>query len=196
MYLSKIDYNDVTYTSATAVLMTAVEPSLAVILACIPLLRPWIGQGSRRFSTAPEKAPDSAGFSKWVSSGWSKSKTPSASRKRSTLPAGWSPGMLRLGSSEIDFGVISSVRSAVLSNSRYDSDDMELRYVLNPGEGVSHHARVEVLPQRDSISVKNEAIRQQLQDVEAGKPGASASGGFAIVVKQEWNVEIEPKCPP
>ncbi|KAF3769520.1 hypothetical protein M406DRAFT_222497, partial [Cryphonectria parasitica EP155] len=44
VYLSKIDYNDVTYTSVTAVLMTAVEPSLAVMLACIPLLRPLLGQ--------------------------------------------------------------------------------------------------------------------------------------------------------
>ncbi|PSR80899.1 hypothetical protein BD289DRAFT_340681, partial [Coniella lustricola] len=43
VYLAKIDYNDVTYTSVVAVLMTAVEPSLAVMLACIPLLRPLLG---------------------------------------------------------------------------------------------------------------------------------------------------------
>lgn len=73
---------------------------------------------------------------------------------------------------------------------------MELRYVLSPGEGVWHHAHVEVLPQRDSTSVKNEAIRQQIQDVEAGKLGAAANCGLAIVVRQEWNVEIEPKNPP
>lgn len=176
--------------------MTAVEPSLAVILACVPLLRPLIGQGNRRFSTAPRREDSSGGFSKWMSSGWSRNKTLSSSRnKRSTLPASWSPGMRRLGSTEVELG-ISGMRPATLSTSRYDSDEMELRYVLSPAEGVSHHAHVEALPKRDSASVKNEAIWQQLQDVEAGKPGALANGGLAIVVKQEWNVEIEPKSSP
>lgn len=178
--------------------MTAVEPSLAVILACVPLLRPLLGQGNRRFSTASQRASSSGGFSKWMSSGWSRNKTLSSSRnKRNTLPASWSPGILRLGSTEVELG-ISAMRPATLSTSRsrYDSDEMELRYVLSPAEGVSHHAHVEALPKRDSASVKNEAIRQQIQDVEAGKPGALASGGLAIVVKQEWNVEIEPKSPP
>lgn len=190
MYLSKIDYNDVTYTSVTAVLMSAVEPSLAVMLACIPLLRPLIGQSSRRFSTARQRTGKSLGLSTWMSS---KSKTFNSSRKRSTLPPGSSPGLLRMGSSEGDLG-LSELRSAVLSHSRYDSDDMELRYVLSPGEGVSHITHVEAGPQRDDISVENEAIRHQIQDVEAGKPGSTS--GIAIVVKQEWNVASEPKSPP
>lgn len=196
MYLAKIDYSDVTYTSVTAVLMSAVEPSLAVMLACIPLLRPLVGRSSRRFSTARRRTGKSPGLSTWMlskSKSKSRSKTLQSSRKRSTFPPGGSVGLLRMGSSEGDLG-LSEMRSAVLSHSRYDSDEVELRYVLSPGEGVSHSAHVEAGPQRDDVSVENEAIRHQIQDGEAGKPGSTY--GIAIVVKQEWNVASEPKVPP
>lgn len=192
-----------TYTSVTAVLMTAVEPSLAVMLACIPLLRPLIGPAPKRFSTVPgQRSGKSAGFglSTWMSSGWSRSPGKAFTKRgsRITLAGSGAPGMMRLGSTEgkLDLSVM---RSAHLSGSRYDeSDDMELRYVLHPGEGVSHHAHVEALPQRKSISdsVEDEAIRQKIEEVAGGtgKPGPLC--GFAIVVKQEWNVESEPKSPP
>lgn len=81
------------------------------------------------------------------------------------------------------------MKSAILNYSRYDSDDgMELRYVLNPGEGVSHHVYVEALPPRSRASLEGDgAIPVHVDDLEA------ARGGLAIVVKHEWNVEIEDK---
>lgn len=84
------------------------------------------------------------------------------------------------------------MRSAVLSHSRYDSDDAtELRHVLNPGEGVSHRAHVEALATRSRLSLEeDEEIRQQVVDIEAGRGNLSV---LAIVVKQEWTVEVEPK---
>lgn len=81
------------------------------------------------------------------------------------------------------------MKSAVLNYSKYDSDDgMELRYVLHPGEGVSHHVCVEALPPRSRASLEQDVAKgQKTDDLEAG--------GLAIVVTQEWNVEIEPIGP-
>lgn len=45
-----MDYLDVTYSGIPFMLMSLVEPSLAVTLACVPLLRPILGQGSSRYS--------------------------------------------------------------------------------------------------------------------------------------------------
>lgn len=170
--------------------MTAVEPSLAVILACIPLLRPLIGpngwgQGSSRKSTV---------LSTWLSSKRSPNLT--SSKRQSGMR---SSGMTRLSSLEAELGISrTDMRSAVLSTStRYDSDDaMELRYVLSPGENVSHHAHVEASRRRSSsLSTGDETIRQQIREVETGL-GGGGGGGMAIVVKQEWNVASEPIVPP
>lgn len=81
------------------------------------------------------------------------------------------------------------MKSAILNYSKYDSDDgTELRYVLHPGEGVSHHVYVEALPPRSRASLDEDVAKgQRIDDLEAG--------GLAIVVKQEWNVEIEPVTP-
>lgn len=213
VYLARIDYDDVTYTSVTAVLMTAVEPSLAVMLACIPLLRPLLGPAARRLSAAPQRSGKSGeAFTTWLSTGWSRSRgrgeTLTSSRKRgvsrmAALPGSGSSGMMRLGSTEEGLGLDAMgavVRSVVPSGARGydDSDEMELRYVLCPGEGVSHHAHVEALPQRGSISdsVEDEAIRQQIEEAAGGAGKAGPVCGFAIVVKQEWNVESELKNPP
>lgn len=70
---------------------------------------------------------------------------------------------------------------------------MELRHVLNPGEGVSHHAHVEALTSRSRLSLEeDEEMRQQVVDIEAGRGNTCV---LAIVVKQEWTVEVEPKAP-
>lgn len=102
-------------------------------------------------------------------------------------------GLIKLGSSDVTLSNrLSGLRSAILSHSRCDSDDAaELRYVLNPGEGVSHHAHVEALTARSRVSLQeDEDIRQQVVDIEAGRGNTSV---LAILVKQEWTVEVEPK---
>lgn len=45
-----MDYLDITYTGIPFILMTLVEPSLAVTLACIPLLRPLFPKTNTRYS--------------------------------------------------------------------------------------------------------------------------------------------------
>lgn len=45
-----MDYLDVTYSGIPFMLMSLVEPSLAVTLACVPLLRPILGKGDSRYS--------------------------------------------------------------------------------------------------------------------------------------------------
>lgn len=194
IFLSKIDYNDVTYTSVPAVLLSAVEPSLAVLLACIPLLRPLISRDKQFGSRC--RSGKSVELSTLMSSGWSWSKTHIASRKRSSLRPGHigAPGLMRLGSSEVQFSARpSELRPAILNHARYDSDDAtELRYVMNPGEGVSHHAHVEALTARSRVSLEeDEEMRQQVVDIEAGRGNTCV---FAILVKQEWAVEVESKA--
>lgn len=198
VYLAKIDYNDVTYTSVAAVLMTAIEPSLAVMLACIPLLRPLLGH-TRRSDPVVHSAKKSVGFSTWMSSTWSRSKTFNSSKKKSTTTVlgGGGDGsrssgsrMVRLESTEAPSA--NQSRAAMI---RYDSDDaMELRYILSPAEGVSHHARVEVVPAavRERAG-GDEVVQQQVQHIEgtAHSPQRGSIGGIAILVKQEWNVEHE-----
>lgn len=182
VFLSEVDYDDVTFTSVPAVLMSAVEPSLAVLLACIPLLRPLVAQDRRLGGRT--KSGKISRLTTWMSSQWSRSKTLDLSKKGGSLRPAGAAGLVRLGSSEVPLSAGGSgMRSAILNHSRCDSDDgMELRYVLNPGEGVSHHACVEALPPRSRGSLVGE------HGIEA------ASGGLAIMIQREWNVEIEPKA--
>lgn len=193
IFLSRIDYNDVTFTSVPAVLLSAVEPSLAVLLACVPLLRPLISRDKRFGSRS--KTGKSVGLSTWTSSGWSRHKTYNMSRARGSLRPTNSggPGLVRLGSSEIQLhDRLRGLRSVILKPSRYDSDDAtDLQYVLNPGEGVSHHAHVSALTDRSRVSLEeDEEMRLQIMDIEAGRGNTCV---LAIVVKQEWTVEVEPK---
>lgn len=50
-FLTSMDYLDVTYTGTPFILMSLVEPSLAVTLACIPLLRPLFPKANTRYSS-------------------------------------------------------------------------------------------------------------------------------------------------
>ncbi|KAJ4389297.1 hypothetical protein N0V93_006763 [Gnomoniopsis smithogilvyi] len=50
VFLTSMDYLDITYSGIPFMLMTVVEPSLAVTLACVPLLRPILGKGDSRYS--------------------------------------------------------------------------------------------------------------------------------------------------
>lgn len=52
IFLTTMDYLDVTYSGIPFILMTVVEPSLAVSLACVPLLRPLVSRGSSRYSAS------------------------------------------------------------------------------------------------------------------------------------------------
>lgn len=45
-----MDTLDITYSGIPFMLMSVVEPSLAVTLACVPLLRPLLGKGGSRYS--------------------------------------------------------------------------------------------------------------------------------------------------
>lgn len=45
-----MDYEDITYSGVPFILMSVVEPSLAVTLSCVPLLRPLLGKKNSRYS--------------------------------------------------------------------------------------------------------------------------------------------------
>lgn len=50
IFLTTMDYLDVTYSGIPFILMSVVEPSLAVSLACVPLLRPLVSGGTSKYS--------------------------------------------------------------------------------------------------------------------------------------------------
>lgn len=58
VFLLEVDYSDLTYNSVKAFIFTTLEPSLAVTLACVPLLRPLLNRcrysktGTARFASA------------------------------------------------------------------------------------------------------------------------------------------------
>lgn len=52
-----IDFNDITYSSAEAYVWSAVEPGLAITLACVPLLRPLLGGKHSATGTALNTMP-------------------------------------------------------------------------------------------------------------------------------------------
>lgn len=81
--------------------------------------------------------------------------------------------------------------------SRYDSDadGLELRYVLSPAEDVSHHVHVEALPKKpseDSLSTTNLTMLQQTVGLDVAM-SRTIGLGSGIMVRQEWNVESEPR---
>lgn len=99
VFLSKIDYEDVTFTSVVAVLMSSVEPSLAVILACIPLLRPLVkNQRHGSHGTISRTNATSAETHTWRSSHQIKA-TILAFPQRALRPADPGHALKRLGSS-------------------------------------------------------------------------------------------------
>lgn len=52
-----IDFTDITYSSAEAYVWSAVEPGLAITLACVPLLRPLLGGKHSPTGTALNTLP-------------------------------------------------------------------------------------------------------------------------------------------
>lgn len=54
-----IDFTDITYSSAEAYVWSAVEPGLAITLACVPLLRPLLGGKHSKTGTALNTMPKS-----------------------------------------------------------------------------------------------------------------------------------------
>ncbi|KAL2157935.1 hypothetical protein VTH06DRAFT_4990 [Thermothelomyces fergusii] len=61
--LSSIDYSDITFNVPESLIFSALEPSLAVTLACVPLLRPLVSSitGSVAGSSAPRSGQVSSG---------------------------------------------------------------------------------------------------------------------------------------
>lgn len=50
VFLTRMESLDITYSGVPFFLMSIVEPSLAVTLACVPLLRPLLGKGTSKYS--------------------------------------------------------------------------------------------------------------------------------------------------
>ncbi|KAL8932027.1 MAG: hypothetical protein Q9211_006573 [Gyalolechia sp. 1 TL-2023] len=70
--LARIEQEDLTWNYINAGIWSALEPSMAVVCACIPSLRPlciWTIQGFHRLSSASKcKLPSTAGRVTWQSS--------------------------------------------------------------------------------------------------------------------------------
>jgi hypothetical protein len=58
--LATVDFNDVPYTAAQALVLTGLEPTAAILLACVPLLRPLV----TRLRGQPYSATMTARFGK------------------------------------------------------------------------------------------------------------------------------------
>lgn len=80
-FLTTMDYLDITYSGVPFILMSVVEPSLAVTLACVPLLRPLLGNHATRYSASGTRE-HVASLSPVVLSGSNSTAAPSTRRKR------------------------------------------------------------------------------------------------------------------
>lgn len=57
-----MDYLDITYSGVPFFLMSVIEPSLAVTLACVPLLRPLLGKGTSKYSATGTRTYGAYGY--------------------------------------------------------------------------------------------------------------------------------------
>lgn len=61
--LSSMDFNDITYSIPLANIFSGLEPSIAVVLACVPLLRPLFGR-AKYSNTGTAHYVENSGMSK------------------------------------------------------------------------------------------------------------------------------------
>ncbi|ROV93613.1 hypothetical protein VMCG_08043 [Cytospora schulzeri] len=163
-FLATVDYADITYSSLPFVLMSAVEPALAVTCACVPLMRPLLGIRGKKYrysSTGTRQHVGSMSFRNLT--GTSASKTISKRKNHRCLSSVTMPapvlqfemGMAKEGIEQELMPVTAEYRYEAQVSAGHDSDEN------NPAREKFDH------------------LEKQLKNRDAN-----------IIVTQEWNVEV------
>ncbi|KUI71035.1 hypothetical protein VM1G_07034 [Cytospora mali] len=162
-FLATVDYVDITYSSLPFVLMSAVEPALAVTCACVPLMRPLLGIRGKKYrysSTGTRQHVGSMSFRNLT--GTTASKISRRKHQRCVSSITMPPPTVQFDLSQAKDGmdqelmpVTKEYRYEAQVSAGHDSDGN------NPAkEGFDH-------------------LEKQMRNREAN-----------IIVTQEWNVEV------
>lgn len=162
-FLAIVDYADITYSSLPFVLMSAVEPALAVTCACVPLMRPLLGLRAKKYrysSTGTRHQVGSKSFRNLT--GTSSKGTGRRKHHRVassiTMPAPvlqYEMGLANEGMEQELMPVTAEYRYEAQVSAGHDSDE------ANPGREKFDH------------------LEKQMKNRDAN-----------IIVTQEWNVEV------
>lgn len=179
-----MDYLDITYSGIPFILMSVVEPSLAVSLACVPLLRPLVSRGNSRYSATGTRErvvslsvrglnhhpnhPNNDDYSSSV-----KSNSNRRRRGRSSCVS-------------IPAPVLQYQYEMGLDKDGFPVDIQELM----PTSTYDYRYQAEITTCHESDESTSREGSSGSDDCEAALPAADASN---IVVKQEWSVSNEVK---
>lgn len=163
-----MDYLDITYSGIPFMLMSVVEPSLAVTLACVPLLRPILGKGDSRYTaTGTRNYGGSASFRGLDT----RESENDGSRQASRMTRG------RSSCPSVPAEMLQYQYEMGLSKEGMPVDIQELMPTKN-----KYHYQAEVSTGHDS----DESSRGKSDDLEI-------SPVSNIMVKQEWSVSNDTK---
>lgn len=167
-FLATVDYADITYSSLPFVLMSAVEPSLAVTCACVPLMRPLLGIRGKKYrysSTGTRQQVGSVSFRNLT--GTTASKTIISKRKNQ-----------RCASSSV------TMPAPVLQfemGMAKEGMEQELMPVT-----AAEYYRYEAQVSAGHDSDETNSARERFDHLEKQMRNRDAN----IIVTQEWNVEV------
>lgn len=165
-----MDYEDLTYSGIPFILMSIVEPSLAVSLACVPLLRPLVGRANSRYSSTGTRENVISLSIRGLNS-VSTQKSNSNRRKRG-----------RSSCTSIPAPVLQYQYEMGLSKEGMPIDVQELMQMAN-----DYHYRAQITTGHDSDD-STSGGNGRAEDCEI-----SPADNSNIVVKQEWSVSNEVK---
>lgn len=168
-FLTSMDYLDITYTGIPFILMSLVEPSLAVTLACIPLLRPLFPKNNTRYSaTGTRERVVSLSFRGLTTNSTIQSNRRKRGRSSTSMPAPILQYQYEMG----------------LSKEMMPVDIQELMPTTN-----EYHYQAEISTGHESdehSTGKGDSKRRDSMEI-------SPTDTSNIMVKQEWIVSNEVK---
>lgn len=171
IFLTTMDYLDVTYSGIPFILMSVVEPSLAVSLACVPLLRPLVSRGNSRYSaTGTQERVVSLSIRGLNSSSTQQSNSNRRKRGRSSCVS-------------IPAPVLQYQYEMGLDKDGFPVDIQELMPTTN-----DYRYQAEITTCHESDESASRDGKDGSEDCEIAPTDASN-----IVVKQEWSVSNEVK---
>lgn len=201
IFLTTMDYLDITYSGIPFILMTVVEPSLAVSLACVPLLRPLVSRGSSRYSATGTRERVASLSVRGLANASLSTQTASKSGSASNQNQNRRRTRGRSSCVSIPAPVLQYQYEMGLDKDGFPVDIQELMPTTNGlttvSAGSEYHYQAEVTtcgPRGSDESSSSGCLTR------AGGPPGSEDGEISptteasnIVVKQEWSVSNEVK---
>lgn len=163
-----MNHLDITYSGIPFMLMTVVEPSLAVTLACVPLLRPLVSRGNSKCSGSDTRENRISLSVRGLNSNSVSHKSNVRPRGRSSCPS-------------IPAPVLQYQYEMAMDKEGIPIDIQELMSTTN-----DYHYQAEVTTCHDSDGSTSRGNSGSEDEIS---PAATSN----IVVKQEWSVSNEVK---